>query len=142
MGIIKEFKEFSMKGNMLDMAVGIIIGGAFGKIVASLVNDVIMPPIGYFLGGVDFKDLVIPIKGAVMNDLGEIIAPAVTMNYGNFIQTFIDFLIIAFAVFMLIKGMNRLKRRDEKKATEPAAPPAPTKEEILLTEIRDLLKNK
>jgi large conductance mechanosensitive channel len=136
MGMLKEFKEFSVKGNMIDMAVGIIIGGAFGKLVASLVNDVIMPPIGYLLGGVDFKDLKILIKQAVMEE-GVEIAPAVTLNYGNFIQTTVDFLIIAFAVFMMIKAINTLKK---KQAEAPAAPPEPSAQEKLLEEIRDLLK--
>ena len=136
MKIIQEFKQFAVKGNMIDMAVGIIIGGAFGKIVASLVNDVLMPPLGLLLGGVNFTDLKATIKPASINDLGEAI-PAVTLNYGTFIQTAIDFLIIALVVFMLIKGINSLKRKEE---AAPAAPPAPTKDQILLTEIRDLLK--
>jgi len=133
MKIIQEFKTFAVKGNMIDMAVGIIIGGAFGKIVTSLVNDIIMPPIGLLIGGVNFTDLSIKLKEAV----GE--APAVTWNYGNFIQVSIDFLIVAFAIFMVIKVMNAAKRKKEE---TPAVPPAPTKEEILLTEIRDLLKEK
>ncbi|MBP7102526.1 MAG: large-conductance mechanosensitive channel protein MscL [Bacteroidales bacterium] len=133
MKIIQEFKTFAIKGNMIDMAVGIIIGGAFGKIITSLVNDIIMPPIGLLVGGVNFTDLSIKLKEAV----GE--TPAVTWNYGNFVQVSIDFLIVAFAIFMVIKVMNAAKRKKEE---APAAPPAPTKEEILLTEIRDLLKEK
>ncbi len=136
MKIIQEFKQFAVKGNMMDMAVGIIIGGAFGKIVASLVNDVLMPPLGLLLGGVDFTDLKATLKQASVNELGEAV-PAVTLNYGTFIQTAIDFLIIALVVFMLIKAMNSLKKKEEE---APAAPPAPTKDQQLLTEIRDLLK--
>jgi len=136
MGLVQEFKDFAMRGNMVDMAVGIIIGGAFGKIIASLVNDVIMPPLGLLIGGVDFTDLKIIMKQASVDEMGNAIA-AVTLNYGNFIQTAIDFTIIAFAIFMMIKAMNRLKKKEEEK---PAAPAAPPKEEVLLTEIRDLLK--
>lgn len=131
MGMMQEFKAFAMRGNVVDMAVGIIVGGAFGKIVSSFVADVIMPPIGLLLGGVDFSDLVITLKEAV----GE--TAAVTLNYGKFIQTVIDFLIIAFAIFMAIKAMNALKKKEEQ---APAAPPAPSNEAVLLTEIRDLLK--
>ena len=136
MKLIQEFRQFAVKGNMMDMAIGIIIGGAFGKIVASLVNDVIMPPLGLLLGGVDFTDMKVNLKQAAVNELGEAI-PAVTLNYGNFIQTAVDFLIIALVVFMLIKAMNSLKKKEE---AAPAAPPAPTKDQQLLTEIRDLLK--
>ena len=136
MKIIKEFKEFAIKGNMMDMAIGIIIGGAFGKIVASLVNDVIMPPLGLLLGGVDFTNMKATLKAASVNNLGEAV-PAVTLNYGTFIQTAVDFLIIALVVFMLIKAINNLKKKEE---AAPAAPPAPTKDQVLLTEIRDLLK--
>jgi large conductance mechanosensitive channel len=139
MGFIKEFKTFAVKGNMMDMAVGIIIGAAFGKIVTSLVNDIIMPPLGALLGGVDFTELKFPIKGEYTNEAGELVA-AVTLNYGNFIQTAVDFLIIAFAIFMVIKGMNRLKKKEEAAPAAPAAPPEPSAEEKLLTEIRDLLK--
>ncbi|MBN1359798.1 MAG: large-conductance mechanosensitive channel protein MscL [Sedimentisphaerales bacterium] len=131
MGMMQEFKAFAMRGNVVDMAVGIIIGGAFGKIVSSFVADVIMPPIGLLIGGVEFSKLAVTIKEAV----GE--TPAVTLNYGNFIQTVVDFLIIAFAVFMAVKAMNSLKKKE---AAAPAAPPVPTKQEVLLTEIRDLLK--
>lgn len=133
MGMMQEFKSFAMRGNVVDMAVGIIIGGAFGKIVASFVNDVIMPPIGMLIGGVDFSDLALTLKEAV----GE--APAVMINYGAFIQTLVDFTIIAFAIFLAVKAMNNLKKKEEEK---PAAPPAPSKEEVLLTEIRDLLKGR
>ena len=131
MGMMQEFKAFAMRGNVVDMAVGIIVGGAFGKIVSSFVADVIMPPIGLLLGGVDFSDLVITLKEAV----GE--TAAVTLNYGKFIQTVIDFLIIAFAIFMAVKAMNALKKKEE---AAPAAPPAHSNEAVLLTEIRDLLK--
>ncbi|MEL7585580.1 MAG: large-conductance mechanosensitive channel protein MscL [Prolixibacteraceae bacterium] len=133
MKIINEFKAFAMRGNVVDMAVGIILGAAFGKIVSSFVNDIIMPPIGLLVGGVDFSDLTVVMKEAV----GE--TPAVTLNYGMFIQVIIDFLIVAFAIFMAIRAMNSMKRKEE---AAPAPPPVPTKEEILLTEIRDLLKNR
>ncbi|NMC64491.1 MAG: large-conductance mechanosensitive channel protein MscL [SAR324 cluster bacterium] len=132
MGLIKEFKEFAMKGNVVDMAVGLIVGAAFGKIVSSLVADVLMPPIGLLLGGVDFKDLKLTMAEASGS------TPAVTLNYGAFIQTTIDFIIIAAAVFLLIKAINTLKRSKE----EAPAPEAPSKQEILLAEIRDLLKSK
>jgi large conductance mechanosensitive channel len=137
MGMMKEFKEFAMRGNVLDMAIGIIIGGAFGKIVSSFVNDVIMPPIGIMLGGVNFNELKIIIQEAVTDPKGEIITQQVAINYGTFIQFIIDFLIIAFVIFFVIKGVNRFKRKEE---TAPPAPPEPSKEELLLTEIRDLLK--
>ena len=133
MKFFSEFKKFAMRGNVVDMAVGIIIGAAFGKIVSSLVGDVIMPPIGLLLGGVDFSNLEIVLKKATET------APAVVIGYGKFIQTILDFLIIAFAIFALIKAMNSLKKKEE---AAPAAPPAPSKEELLLTEIRDILKNK
>lgn len=142
MGIVKEFKEFAVKGNMLDMAVGIIIGGAFGKIITSLVNDVLMPPLGLALGKVDFSSLkAILQKGqeAVM-DGANVIQPAVSevsINYGMFIQNIIDFLIVAFCIFLVIKGMNKLKRKQEE---APATPPPPSDEVVLLKEIRDLLK--
>jgi len=131
MKILDEFKKFAMKGNMVDMAVGIIIGAAFGKIIASLVNDILMPPLGLLLGGVNFTDLKVVMKAATET------TPAVTWNYGSFIQVAIDFLIIAFAVFMLVKGINAMKKKEE---AAPAAPPAPTTDQVLLTEIRDLLK--
>jgi len=131
MKLVDEFKAFAMKGNVVDMAVGIIIGAAFGKIIASMVSDIIMPPLGLLIGGVNFTDLKLVMKAAVGEN------PAVTLNYGNFLQVVFDFLIIAFVVFMMIKAMNAAKKKEDAK---PAAPPAPTKEEILLTEIRDLLK--
>ncbi len=129
--MIKEFKEFAVKGNMIDMAVGIIIGGAFGKIVSSLVNDVLMPPLGMLMGGVDFSDKAIVLKAAV----GDV--PAVQLKYGVFINTAIDFIIVAFAVFMMVKAINRMKRKEA-----AAPPPAPviSDEVKLLTEIRDALK--
>ncbi|MDY0101951.1 MAG: large-conductance mechanosensitive channel protein MscL [Lentimicrobium sp.] len=138
MKIFDEFKAFAMRGNVVDMAVGIIIGGAFGKIISSFVSDVLMPPLGLLLGGIDFKDMLYVMQEAVMQG-EEIVTPAVTLNYGLFIQNVVDFLIIAFAIFMAIKGMNSLKKKEEIKE-EVAAPPAPTKEEELLAEIRDLLK--
>ena len=133
MGMIKEFKTFAMRGNVVDMAVGIIIGAAFGKIVSSFVGDVIMPPLGLLVGGIDFNNLAITLRDATAN------APAVTLNYGKFIQTVFDFVIIAFAIFMAVKAMNTLRKEEN---AAPAAPPEPTKEESLLTEIRDLLKNR
>jgi len=132
--MMKEFKEFAMRGNVMDMAVGIIVGGAFGQIVNSFVNDVIMPPIGMLIGGVDFSDLVITLRRATLEN-----PDPVVMKIGVFINTIINFLIIAFAIFMMIKLLNSMKRKSEEEA-KPAAPPAPTKEEALLTEIRDLLK--
>jgi large conductance mechanosensitive channel len=131
MSMLKEFKEFAVKGNVIDMAVGIIIGAAFGKIVSSFVGDVIMPPIGVLVGGVDFTNLAVVLKEATAS------APAVVLSYGKFVQTVIDFTIIAFAIFIAIKAINTLKRKEEE---TPEAPPEPTKEEMLLTEIRDLLK--
>ena len=145
---LQDFKAFAMKGNVVDMAVGVIIGGAFGKIVTSVVNDIIMPPIGLLVGGVNFTDLKWVMKDAIpeqLNEAGEVIqaaAPAVTLNYGNFLQQTFDFLIIAFSIFLfvsLIKKMSEKKKAEEAPAA-PAPPPAPSKEEILLTEIRDLLK--
>ena len=132
MSMLQEFKTFAMKGNVVDMAVGIIIGGAFGKIVSSFVSDVIMPPLGLLIGGVNFTELSITLKEAVDT------TAAVTINYGKFIQTVVDFTIIAFAIFMVIKAMNAMKKKEE--AAPPPAPPAPSAEEKLLTEIRDLLK--
>ncbi|MDY7218756.1 large-conductance mechanosensitive channel protein MscL [Denitrificimonas sp. JX-1] len=133
MSILKEFKAFAVKGNVVDMAVGIIIGAAFGKIVSSFVGDIITPALGMLIGGVDFTDLVITLKAAE----GDI--PAVVIAYGSFIQTILDFVIIAFAIFMGIKGINRLKR-EEAAAEEAPTTPEPSKEEVLLSEIRDLLK--
>lgn len=139
MPFLKEFKAFAMRGNVIDMAVGIIIGGAFGKIVNSLVSDVLMPPIGLLLGKVDFKDLSITLKEAVKDAAGADISPAVTLRYGVFIDTIVSFIIIAFSVFLLVKAVNSLHK---KQAAAPAAPPAPPKSELLLEEIRDLLKNR
>lgn len=133
MGIMKEFKEFAVKGNVVDMAVGIIIGAAFGKIVSSFVGDVIMPPIGVLLGGVDFSNLAFTVKEA-SGDM-----PAVVIGYGKFIQTVIDFTIIAFAIFIAIKAINSLKRKEEE---TPKTSPEPSTEEVLLAEIRDLLKER
>lgn len=135
--MLKEFKEFAMKGNVMDMAIGIIIGGAFGKIVASFVADVLMPPLGLLIGGVNFQDLKIVLTEAVLDASGAETAAAVSINYGNFIQVTFDFIIIAFAIFMMVKAMNAAKKKEE---AAPAAPPAPSNEEVLLSEIRDLLK--
>jgi large conductance mechanosensitive channel len=141
MKFLDEFKSFAVKGNMIDMAVGIIIGGAFGKIVSSLVNDVIMPPLGVLIGGVNFTGFKLTIKEAVADAAGTVTSQAVTLNYGQFIQNLFDFIIIAFAVFMMIKAMNRMRAKQEQPApTPPPAPPQPTNEEKLLAEIRDLLK--
>jgi len=142
MSLVKEFKEFAMRGNVVDLAVGIIIGGAFGKIVSSIVADVIMPPIGLLLGGVKFTDLKILLTDPVVDAAGVITKQAVSINYGNFVQALVDFLIIAFAIFMMIKGMNSMKKKEEAAPVEAPAPPEPTKEELLLAEIRDILKNK
>jgi large conductance mechanosensitive channel len=133
MKMLQEFKQFAMRGNVLDMAIGIIIGAAFGKIISSAVADVIMPPIGLLVGGVDFSELALTLKAAE----GE--SPAVLLKFGMFINTVIDFLIIAFAIFMLVKGINALKKKEEEK---PAAPPAPSKSELLLAEIRDELRKR
>ncbi len=133
MGMLQEFKEFAVKGNAVDMAVGIIVGAAFGKIISSLVADVVMPPIGVLIGGVDFTKLAFTLKEAAGD------APAVTLNYGNFIQALVDFTIIAFVIFMAVKLINSLKKKE---APAPTAAPEPSKEELLLTEIRDLLKGK
>ena len=141
MSLVKEFKEFAMRGNVVDLAVGIIIGGAFGKIVSSIVADVIMPPIGLLLGGVKFTDLKIMLTEPVVDAAGVISKQAVSINYGNFIQALVDFLIIAFAIFMMIKGMNSMKKKAESPVEAPTPPP-PSKEEVLLAEIRDILKNK
>lgn len=134
MGMLKEFREFAVRGNVVDMAVGIIVGAAFGKIVSSFVADVIMPPLGLLIGGVDFSDLAITLKAASDG------AAAVTLNYGKFIQSVVDFTIVAFAIFLAIKAMNTMMK--SKQAEPPAAPPAPSAEEKLLTEIRDLLKSR
>lgn len=139
MGFIKEFKEFAIKGNVIDMAVGVIIGGAFGKIVSSLVNDILMPPIGQLIGGINFSNLKIVLSQAIVES-GEVVKPEAAIYYGNFIQTVVDFLIIAFCIFTMIKAINKLKRHEEEKvATEPAPKPEDVQ---LLEEIRDLLKQK
>lgn len=137
MSFIQDFKSFALKGNVVDMAVGVIIGGAFGKIVTSVVNNIIMPPIGMLTGGVDFTDLKLVIKDAVTEG-GQVVSEAVTLNYGQFIQDVVDFLIISFCIFLMVKGIAALSRKKEE---QPAAP-EPSAEEKLLTEIRDLLKNK
>ena len=144
MGFLKEFKEFAVKGNVMDMAVGVIIGGAFGKIVTSVVNDIIMPPIGLLVGGVDFADMKLTMKQAVLDAAGEVVSPAVTWNYGAFIQQVVDFTILAFCVFILVKLINSLNKKKEAPApaSAPAPEPQPSKEEVLLTEIRDLLKER
>ena len=147
MGFLKEFKQFAMKGNVMDMAVGVIIGGAYGKIVTSLVNDVLMPPIGVLMGGTDFSNLGIVIKKGVEATETTPAVAEVVWKYGAFIQQVVDFIILAFCVFMLVKVMNHLtnlRKKEEEAAPAPAPAPAPepSKEEVLLTEIRDLLKEK
>jgi len=145
MGMLKEFKSFAMKGNVLDLAVAVIIGGAFGKIITSFVNDVLMPPIGLLLGNADFSYLKIILrtgKEVVMNG-DQVVTPAVAevaIRYGAFVNTVLDFLIVAFSIFMVIKAFNSMKKKEA--AAPPPAPPAPSKEEVLLTEIRDILKEK
>ncbi len=134
---INEFKEFAVKGNAVDMAVGVIVGAAFGKIVSSIVDDIIMPPIGWLIGGVNFTDLKVTLPA--MNVGIEKLAPA-SINYGNFLQTLLDFIIIVFCVFLLVKGINKFAKKNDKE--QPSTPPAPSKEETLLEEIRDLLKDK
>lgn len=133
MSMVSEFKDFAMRGNVVDMAVGIVIGGAFGKIVSSFVADVLMPPIGLMIGGIDFSDLAVTLKAATED------TEAVMLNYGTFTQTVIDFLIIAFAIFLVVKAMNSMKKKEE--AAPPPEPPKPSKEEVLLTEIRDALRS-
>ena len=133
MKIIQEFKQFAMRGNVMDMAIGIIIGAAFGKIISSVVADVIMPPIGLLIGGVDFSDLAFTLKAAEGD------SPAVMLKIGVFINTIIDFLIIAFAIFMVVKGINSMKKKEKEK---PTAPPPPTKSEVLLEEIRNELRKR
>ena len=135
MGFVKEFKEFAMRGSVVDLAVGVVIGGAFGKIVTSLVDDIIMPPIGYLTGGVDFSDIKYVLKAA--DEAAK--TPEVAINLGNFINVVIQFLIVAFCIFCVVKGLNSLKREEE---PAPEAVPTPSKEETLLAEIRDILKNK
>lgn len=136
MGLTSEFKDFINKGNVVDLAVGVVIGGAFGKIVNSVVNDIIMPPIGMLISGVNFTDIKIKIKDVALDAAGKQI-PAVTLNIGSFLQILLEFMIVAFAIFMVVKAVNRMRAKEE---AAPSAPPAPTKEELLLTEIRDLLK--
>lgn len=136
--ILEEFKTFAMRGNVVDMAVGIIIGGAFGKIVSSVVSDLIMPVIGLFVGGVNFTDWKLVLKHAVMEG-GQVVSPEVAVTYGNFLQVTFDFLIIAFAIFLMVKGLNSLEKKKEEEPSAPAPPPADVE---LLTEIRDLLKEK
>lgn len=138
--LMSEFKEFAMKGNVVDMAVGVVIGGAFGKIVSSLVSDIIMPFIGWICGGLDFTSLRWVIRPAYTTEAGKEIAEA-SLNYGNFIQTFIDFIIIAFSIFLVIKLINKTKREAEEVPAEPAAPAPKPDDVVLLEEIRDLLKN-
>lgn len=133
MSVLKEFREFAIKGNVVDIAVGIIIGAAFGKIVSSLVADVVTPPLGYIIGGVDFTKLAVTLP-AIREG-----AEAVTLRYGVFLQALFDFIIVAFAIFMIVKGINSLRRKEEAK---PAAPPVPPRQEVLLEEIRDLLKQR
>ena len=140
MSIVKEFKEFAVKGNAVDMAVGMIVGAAFGKIVSSLVDDIVMPPIGKIMGNVDFSDLFINLGEKQYTSLAQAKeAGAATINYGVFVNHAVSFLIVAFCVFLLVKGINSLKRKEEEKPAEPEAPP---KQEVLLEEIRDLLKAK
>ena len=140
MSFIKEFKEFALKGNVMDMAVGVIIGGAFGKIVTSFVNDILMPPVGVLLGNTDFTSMKVVLKDAVAATDTTPAVEAVTWNYGNFIQQCVDFAILALCIFMMIKMMNRLSKKEE--APAPAPAPEPSAEEKLLGEIRDLLKEK
>jgi large conductance mechanosensitive channel len=138
MGLIREFREFAVKGNAIDLAVGVIIGGAFGKIVSSLVDDIIMPPIGLLLGGVDFKNLFINLGSVGYATLAEAkAAGAPTLNYGNFLQSVVDFLIVVWVIFLMVKAINRMHRKEEE---APAAPPAPAEEVVLLREIRDALR--
>lgn len=138
MSFVSEFKAFIMRGNVVDLAVGVVIGAAFGKIVSSFVGDILMPPIGLLLGGMNFTDIQIVLRDAVMDPAtGAVAKEAVAMKIGTFIQVLIDFTIIAFAIFLVVKGINKLSRKKEE---APAAPPAPTKDQELLTEIRDLLK--
>ena len=134
MGMLKDFKDFAMRGNVIDLAVAVVIGGAFGKIVASFVNDILMPPLGLLMGGVDFKELKVILKE------GTEAVPAVTWNYGMFIQNIIDFLIIAFAIFMVVRAIARMQQMKAQEPVPEPAPPEPSNEEKLLTEIRDLLK--
>jgi len=136
MGLVKEFKEFAMKGNMIDLAVGVVIGTQFGKIVESIVKDLIMPPIGLLTGGIDFSDKKLVIRSAVVDAAGKVITPETAVRYGAFINAVIQFLIVAIAIFAVVKVINTMRR------TEPPPPAPPTKEETLLTEIRDILKSR
>ena len=140
-GFFDEFKKFAMRGNVIDLAVGVVIGGAFGKITSSLVNDIIMPAVSMLTGGINFNDWKVVLKEAVIEN-GEEIAAAVSINYGTLIATIIDFVILAFAVFCMVKFINGLHRKKEEAPAAPPAPPEPSAEEKLLTEIRDLLKDK
>ena len=138
---LEEFKSFAMRGNVVDLAVGMIIGSAFGKITSSLVNDVIMPAVSMLMGGIDFTDWKIVLKQAVVEN-GEEIAAAISINYGTFISTILDFVILAFAIFCMVKAINKLHKKEEEAPAEAPAPPEPSAEEKLLAEIRDLLKEK
>ena len=141
--LIKEFKDFAMKGNVIDMAVGVIIGGAFGKIISSLVNDILMPLVGALIGNVDFTTLSCTLRAPKLDSAGEVVKQAVTLNYGNFIQVAVDFLLVAICIFLVIKAINKAKTLAEKKKEEEPAAPAPKPDDVvLLEEIRDLLKNK
>jgi large conductance mechanosensitive channel len=137
MSLLSEFKQFAVKGNVIDLAVAVVIGAAFGRIVSSLVDDIIMPPIGLFIGGVDFKELKYVLSEPVVQG-GQVVAEGAIINYGNFIQTLIDFFFIALAIFAMVKGINAMKRKEE---IAPATP-TPTKQELLLEDIRDLLRNR
>ncbi len=140
MGLIKEFKEFAVKGNAFDLAIGVIIGAAFGKIVSSIVSDLLMPPIGLVLGGINFTDIKITLKQAVLDNTGKVLAAPVTINIGNFVQVAVDFIIIAFVLFLVVKAMNKFTRKKEEET--PPAKVEPPKQELLLEEIRDILKEK
>ncbi|PKL74323.1 MAG: large conductance mechanosensitive channel protein MscL [Candidatus Melainabacteria bacterium HGW-Melainabacteria-1] len=140
MGIINEFKEFAIKGNVIDLAVGVIIGGAFGKITNSVVSDIVMPPLGLLISGIDFKDIVIPLKPAVIDATGKVTTAAVSMQVGNLIQVLFEFTIMAFVIFLMVKFINKLKRKQEPVAVEVVEPATPPPQEVLLSEIRDLLK--
>lgn len=140
MGLVQEYKAFISRGNVVDLAVAVVIGGAFGKIISSFVADVVMPPLGILIGGVDFKDLKYVLQKAVLDAEGAVSTEAVSINYGMFVQNIVEFLIIAFAVFLVVKGINSMKKKEAAAPTPPPAPPVPSAEENLLTEIRDLLK--
>ena len=144
--MLKEFKDFIMRGNVLDMAVGVIVAGAFGKITTSLVNDVFMPFISYIFGARDMTALNLVVRPEVVNEAGEVVQAAITIGFGTFVATIIDFILVALVVFLVVKAINtakaKLEKKKEEEPTAPPAPPAPSKEELLLTEIRDLLKNK